>query len=115
MGKDWLGWQEDTLSKADVVVNLVGGFTQQREMAAERIVRESSRVNPMALQITVGPKEEELNIISPGAFSTKVARLKQCEDLVTVNCANYECLRLEANRIEENCKKIKKVIYDRLS
>jgi uncharacterized protein YbjT (DUF2867 family) len=32
VGQDWIGWQEDTLAKADAVVNLVGGFAQQREM-----------------------------------------------------------------------------------
>ncbi|KAL7536822.1 hypothetical protein ACHAXR_007421 [Thalassiosira sp. AJA248-18] len=114
VGQDFLGWQEDTLANADAVVNLVGGYTQQREMAAERIVRESLRVNPTALQITVGPKDEELQMISPGAYTTKVARLKQCEDLVSVNCANFECLRLEANRVEEECDRIKNVIYDQL-
>ena len=25
----------------------------------------------------------------------KVTRLKQCEDLVSLNCANFECMRLE--------------------
>mmetsp|Transcript_20523 Transcript_20523/g.49353 ORF Transcript_20523/g.49353 Transcript_20523/m.49353 type:complete len:159 (+) Transcript_20523:163-639(+) len=113
-GQDFLGWQEDTLTEADAVVNLVGGFTQQREMAAERIVRESLRVNPLALQITVGPKDDELEMISPGAYTTKVARLKQCEDLVSFNCANFECLRLEANRVEEECERIKELIYDQL-
>lgn len=115
VGQDWVGWQEDALAKADAVVNLVGGFTQQREMAAERIVRESLRVNPTALQITVSPKDEELNMISPVGLPAKVARLKKCEDLVSMNCANFECLRLEANRVEKECEKIKKVIYDRLS
>mmetsp|Transcript_7428 Transcript_7428/g.16840 ORF Transcript_7428/g.16840 Transcript_7428/m.16840 type:complete len:213 (+) Transcript_7428:78-716(+) len=114
VGQDFLGWQEDTLAKADAVVNLVGGYTEQREMAAERIVRESLRVNPTVLQITVGPRDDELNIISPGAPATKVARLKQCEDLVSVNCANFECLRIEANRVEEECIRIKEVLYDRL-
>ena len=114
VGQDFLGWQEDTLSKADAVINLVGGFTQQREMASERIVRESLRVNPSALQITVGPRESELQQFSPGAYSTKVARLKQCEDLVSVNCANYECLRIEANRIDDACDVIKNAIYNRL-
>ena len=114
VGQDFLGWQEDALTNADAVVNLVGGFTQQREMAAERIVRESLRVNPVALQVTVGPKDDELKVFSPGAYTTKVARLKQCEDLVSFNCANYECMRLEANRVEEECDRIKKVIYDRL-
>mmetsp|Transcript_29743 Transcript_29743/g.53987 ORF Transcript_29743/g.53987 Transcript_29743/m.53987 type:complete len:220 (+) Transcript_29743:40-699(+) len=114
VGQDWVGWQEDTLAKADVVVNLVGGYTQQREMAAERIVRESLRVNPTALQITVSPKDDELKIISPGVPTTKIARLKQCEDLVSMNCANFKCVRLEANRVEEECDRIKNVIYDAL-
>lgn len=114
VGQDFLGWQEDTLANADAVVNLVGGFTQQREMAAERIVRESLRVNPTAFQITVSPKDDELKTFTPGAYATKVARLKQCEDLVSVNCANFECLRLEANRLEQECDRIKEVLYDRL-
>ena len=115
VGQDFLGWQDDTLTKADAVVNLVGGFTQQREMATERIVRESLRVNPSALQITVSPKDEELGIVSgPGGQTAKIARLKLCEDMVKMNCANFECLRLEANRVEEECDKIKTVIYDRL-
>lgn len=114
VGQDWLGWQDDTLVKADAIVNLVGGYTQQREMAAERIVRESLRVNPTALQITVSPMDDELRIISPGMPTTKIARLKQCEDLVSANCANFVCLRLEANRVEEECDRIKNVIYDRL-
>mmetsp|Transcript_27732 Transcript_27732/g.58277 ORF Transcript_27732/g.58277 Transcript_27732/m.58277 type:complete len:85 (-) Transcript_27732:76-330(-) len=83
-------------------------------MAQERIVRESLRVNPMALQITVGPKDEELKIITPGAYAAKVARLKHCEDLVSVNCGSYECIRIEANRIDDSCERIKKAIYDRL-
>lgn len=111
VGQDFLGWQDDSLVKADVVVNLVGGFTQQREMAYERIVRESLRVNPTALQITVAPLDNELQQISPGAYSTKVARLKQCEDLVSFNCANYVCLRIEANRIDDVCEMIKSAIY----
>lgn len=114
VGQDFLGWQEDTLAKADAVINLVGGFTQQREMASERIVCESLRVNPSALQITVGPRDDELQWFSPGAYSIKVARLKQCEDLVSVNCANFECLRIEANRIDDACDVIKFAIYSRL-
>ncbi|KAL3826752.1 hypothetical protein ACHAXA_009361 [Cyclostephanos tholiformis] len=114
VGRDFLGWQEDALVGADAVVNLVGGFTRQREMAAERIVRESLRVNPTALQITVSPRDDELRMISPGGLSTKAARLKQCEDLVTVNCPNFECLRIEANRIDDACDRIKNVIYSRL-
>lgn len=114
VGQDWIGWQEDALAKADAVVNLVGGFTEQREMAAERIVRESLRVNPTALQVTVGPRDDELGMISPGGPAAKVARVKQCEDLVSVNLANFACLRIEANRVEQECGRIKEVIYDRL-
>jgi hypothetical protein len=111
VGREFLGWQEDTLTKTDAVINLVGGFTIQREMAAERIVRESLRVNPTALQVTVGPREEELSMISPGAYSIKVGRLQKCEEYVSFNCINYECLRIEANRVDEECHRIKDVIY----
>jgi len=114
VGQDWLGWQEDTLAKADCVVNLVGGYTQQREMAAERIVRESLRVNPTALQIVVAPRDDELKMISGGSPSLIVPRLKQCDDLVSINCVNCECMRLEANRMEHGCEDIKKVIHARL-
>lgn len=114
VGQDFLGWQEDTLSKADAVINLVGGYTIQREMASERIVRESLRVNPTALQVTVGPKDEELSMVSPGAYDTKVTRIQKCEEYVSFNCVNYECLRIEANRVDEECHRIKNVIYSRL-
>jgi hypothetical protein len=113
-GNDWMGWQEDTLAKADAVVNLVGGFNEHRALAAERLVRESLRVNPTALQITVGPRDDELKMMSPVGVPTKVARLKQCEDLVSTNLANFECVRVEANRVEEECGRIKEIIYDRL-
>jgi len=115
VGQDWVGWQDDTLSKADCVVNLCGGFTQQREMATERIVRESLRCNPTALQITVAPKDEELRLISNVAVDAKMKRLKLCEDMVSQNCVNYETMRLQANRLEEECDNIKEVIYARLS
>ena len=110
VGQDWVGWQQDTLAKADVVVNLCGGYTQQRNMATERIVRESLSVNPDALQVTVSPTEEDLELVSPGAMTMKLDRIKQCEEMVSVNCANHVCLRFEANRIEENCQKLKEVI-----
>ncbi|KAL7519392.1 hypothetical protein ACHAWX_004154 [Stephanocyclus meneghinianus] len=116
VGQDWIGWQEDTLARADAVVNLVGGFTQQREMATERLVRESLRVNPNVLQVTVGPIDDELGMFAPVvAKPLKIARLQKCEDMVKMNCLNFECIRLEANRIEEGCEKIKKVIYNRLN
>lgn len=110
VGKDWVGWQDDTLSKADCVVNLVGGYTQQRVMATERIVRESLRVNPGALQVTVSPREEDLAMISPGAPTMKKNRLTQCENMVKENCANAVCLRLEANLFDQNCEEIRKVV-----
>lgn len=106
VGCDFLGWQEDTLTDADVVVNLVGGYTKQREMATERIVRESLRFNPSALQITVSPKVEDLKALSPGAFTMKVNRLQLCEDMVEKNCINSKCLRLEAFDMENSVKTI---------
>jgi hypothetical protein len=112
VGCDWMGWQEDTLAKADIVVNLVGGYTEQRLMATERLVREGLRVNPDVLQVTVSPAEEELYLISPGAPTKKKERLKHCEELVSKNCLNSVCLRLEANRLDDGCEKIKKVIDD---
>ena len=115
VGQDWIGWQEDTLAKADAVVNLVGGFTQQREMATERIIRESYRVNPNVLQITVGPLDEELDMFQPVvAKPLKMGRLQKCEEMIEMNCPNFECMRLEANRIEQGCDAIKSIIYDRL-
>ena len=84
-------------------------------MATERIVREALRVNPTALQITVAPLDEELKMISNVAVAAKIQRLKLCESLVSTNCMNYECIRLQANRVEEECDKIKNVIYARLS
>lgn len=98
-----------------MVVNLVGGFTQQRKMATERIVRKSLCVNPPVLHITVGPKDNELQMFAPVVDKPlKVAWLKQCEELVKMNCANFECLRLEANRIDEGCDQIKQFIYSHL-
>ena len=106
VGCDWMGWQGDTLAKADVVVNLVGGYTEQRTMATERLVRESLSINPNALQVTVSPIDEEVQL-------KKIRdRLKLCEEMVSTNCANSVCLRLEANRLEESCEKLKKIIDD---
>lgn len=56
-----------------------------------------------------------LRMISNVAVDSKMKRLKLCEDMVSQNCVNYECLRLQANRLEEGCDKIKQVIYARLS
>jgi hypothetical protein len=100
VGQDWVGWQEDTLKKADVVVNLVGGYTEQRIMAAERIVRESLQINPSALQVVVSPMESELQFLSPGMLKLKSDRINACESLVLNNCVNAANLRLEANALD---------------
>jgi hypothetical protein len=94
----------------------VGGFTQQREMATERLVRESFRVNPNILHVTVGPLDNELDMFQPVvAKSLKAGRLQKCEEMVKMNCAKFECMRLEANRLQQGCDKIKKAICDRLT
>jgi hypothetical protein len=54
-------------------------------------------------------------MISNVAIDAKVKRLKLCEDMVSQNCLNFVCLRLQANRLEEECDKVKEVIYARLS
>jgi hypothetical protein len=106
VGCDWMGWQEDALKPANIVINLVGGYTQQRVMATERIVRESLRVNPKALQLTVAPTDTDLEILSPGLFSVKSHRLKDCDEIVKANCRDSVCLRLEANELEQSCQTI---------
>jgi hypothetical protein len=110
VGSDWLGWQDDALGSADVVVHLVGGYTEQRTMACERIVRESLILNPNALQVSVSPTEEELASISPGMATLKKERLRKCEEMVKSNCPNAECLRLESYQLEKGCDAIQKVI-----
>lgn len=110
VGSDWMGWQEDTLAKADVVINLVGGFTEQRTMATERLVRESLKVNRDALQVVVSPTDEDLAMLSPGAPQMKKERIKLCEAMVESNCLNSVCVRLEANRVEDGCEKLKSII-----
>jgi hypothetical protein len=115
VGKDWVGWQEDTLSKADVIIHMMGGYTNQRLLATERLVRESQRCNPTALQITVSPQNiQELSILegSTSAATLKWNRIEQCEALVRENCLNYKCLRLEANRIEQSCEEIRSLVSD---
>jgi len=106
VGCDWMGWQEDALKPADVVINLVGGYTQQRNMATERIVRESLSTNPNALQITVSPTEESLKALSPGMMTVKSKRLQDCEEMVKQNCRNSVCLRLNAYELEKSCQAI---------
>ena len=111
VGQDWVGWQQDTLSDANVIVHLYGGYTEQRVMACERLVRESYQFNPTALHITVSPAESDLKIVEPlVAIPFKQKRIRQCEEMVQANCLNSKCLRIEANRIEESCNKILEVI-----
>jgi hypothetical protein len=112
VGNDWLGWQDDCLKPADIVVHLVGGYTEQRVMACERLVRESLRVNPSALHVTVSPVN--VATISPGLLKLKNERLDKCERMVQQNCLHFKCLRLNAtgNQVEEACNAIQKVIDD---
>lgn len=112
VGCDWMGWQEDALQNADVVLNLVGGYTQQREMATERLVRESLRLNPQALQITVSPNEEDVKTLTPGALSMKLERLNKCEEMVQQNCLYSKCLRLEAFDYQNNVEKIVQAVVE---
>jgi hypothetical protein len=108
VGNDWMGWQEDTLKKANcIIIHLTGGgFTQQRVMACERLVRESLAVNPSALHITVNPTDDLLSILSPGMPSLKQQRIQTCEDMVRQNCQNHACLRIDGNRIDDVCDSI---------
>lgn len=110
VGSDWVGWQDDTLAKADVVINLVGGFTEQRVMACERLVRESASFNTDALHVTVSPTKEDLASMSPGMPTLKNGRVQLCEEMVKSNLVNSECVRLEANRLEKGCDEIIKAI-----
>ena len=99
VGQDWMGWQDDALPHADALINLCGGFTEQRVLATERLVVESLRLNPTALQIAVSPKDDEMKIIAPLVYRpVAIPRLKQCEDLVSNNCPNFETMRLEVDR-----------------
>ena len=104
VGCDFLGWQEDTLQKADIVVNLVGGYTEQRTMACERIVRESLRVNPSAKQVILSMADDDLRI------TLKKNRAKACEDMLEANCMDSVCLRAEMNDVNGACGQIMKVI-----
>ena len=113
VGKDWLGWQEDSLKNADVVIHLVGDYTPQREMATERLVRESLRFNPDAFHIVVLPREEDIPVLTPGMLTLKKTRLDNCAKLVEENLKNTVCLRVEANRVEDMCEIIKRAVEDR--
>lgn len=113
VGQDWIGWQQDALEKADVVVHLVGGYTQQRTMACERLVRESFQFNKDALQVTVSPTEESLGAVAPVvAKALKRKRIEECEEMVKANCLNVECVRIDAYQLEKSSNKIVQVIQD---
>lgn len=99
VGCDWMGWQEDSLKGADVIINLVGGYTDQRVMACERIIRESLELCSSAKHITMSPINEDLQPI-------KLSRVTKCEEMVKANCAEFVCLRAEINDIQGACDQI---------
>jgi hypothetical protein len=114
VGQDWIGWQEDSLQHADCVIHCTGGgFTEQRVMACERLVRESLRVNPRALHMTVNPTNELLmQQMSPGMSAIKQARIQTCEDMVQKNLPRSFCLRMQDRNVEAVCDKIVAAIYE---
>ena len=100
VGCDWMGWQEDTLKDADCVINLVGGYTEQRVMACERIIRESLRLNTAAKQLLLSLEDVDL------VTTLKKNRAKQCEEMLLANCGGSVCLRGELNDMERTCSMI---------
>ena len=94
-----MGWQEDCLTKADVVVHLTGGFTQQQAMACERLARESCAFDKLAaLHVTVNPAVNNMDLVAPSVpRAMKEARIDECEAMVKANCPHHECLRVEAD------------------
>jgi hypothetical protein len=114
VGKDWIGWQEDSLWHADCIVHCTGGgFTQQRVMACERLVRESLRLNPQALHITVNPTNELLSQqLSPGMSAIKQARIQTCEDMVQKNLPRSVCLRVKDPNADVVCDQIVAAMYE---
>ncbi|KAL3931481.1 MAG: hypothetical protein SGBAC_011286 [Bacillariaceae sp.] len=76
VGQDWVGWSDDVLKKADVIVHMVGGYTEQRTKAAERIVQESFRLKSQALHITVNPTEEDIPLLTPGMVTLKLRKTR---------------------------------------
>uniref|UniRef100_A0A7S1BHI4 NAD-dependent epimerase/dehydratase domain-containing protein n=1 Tax=Corethron hystrix TaxID=216773 RepID=A0A7S1BHI4_9STRA len=107
VGKDWIGWQEDTLSNADVVINLVGGLTVQRSMATERIIRGLSEVgNPRTMVVSVSPTDEDLRT------KLRKDRVALCEKMVQANCPNGVCLRFgeEKKEFQRACEEIVRLV-----
>ena len=118
VGQDWMGWQQDCLTNADVVVHLTGGYTTQRVMACERLIRESYAFHKDKMQsllhVTVNPTEQDLALAPPLIVSPDIKRqrIAQCEAMVQANCPNYKCLRVEANRIDDVCAQIEQTIQE---
>lgn len=114
VGQDWIGWQEDCLANADVIVHLTGGFTEQRVMACERLIREAYSFNKLkALHVTVNPTDEDMALVSPlSSMKLKKERIQQCESMVQANCPNHKCLRVEANSIPKVCHEIEEAIEE---
>lgn len=63
-----------SLTKSDTVIHLVGGYYPTWNGCGTNSTQILC-VNPTVLQVTVGPKDEKLSIISAGAYSTNVDRL----------------------------------------
>jgi hypothetical protein len=113
VGQDWMGWQKDVLPQANVILHLTGGgFTEQRVMACERLVRESLKYNPIAHHVTVNPSKELLAAMSPGLNSVKTGRIERCEAMVRENCRNYTCLRIEQRDPQVVCQRILDTLDD---
>lgn len=112
VGCDWMGWPEDSLKGADVVINLVGGYTEQRVQATERILRESIKLTPRALHVIVSPEESDLRQYSRGAIKAKLDRIQRCEDMVQQNTVAPVCIRAEMNNVDGICEKIQRVIAE---
>jgi len=114
VGQDWIGWQGDCLPQADVIVHLTGGYSEQRIMACERLIRESytyNKPNMKALHVTVNPIDEDMATLSPlVSVSIKKQRIEQCESMVQSNCPNHKCLRVETNRLDQLCDQIEQTI-----
>jgi len=104
VGCDWMGWQEDSLKGADVVVNLVGGYTEQRVMACERIARESLTVNPTVKHVLVTLTDEDLGM------KLKIDTARKCEEMMTENFTGAHCLRVESNDLQGACDQIVKIL-----
>jgi len=99
VGSNCVGWQDDALKGADVIVNLVGDYTPKRVMATERLVQESKRLNPQALQITVSPKSgDSVRSLVSGAYGKVEERLEKCEEMVKGKCLYSKCLRLDGGK-----------------